>query len=118
MALRLGARLALTLAIGLATASRAGADEASAIEAGRQIAVAVCAKCHVVAEGLPVPVLRPPAPGFPDIAAAPEATEETLRAFLGRPHGDQRRLSAMPPFVLSPSQTDAVLAYLLSLKRK
>jgi len=107
-------------AVGLFLASGAGAvaNEASAIEAGRQIALAICAKCHVAAENQPAPALRPPAPSFNDIAAEPDVTEESLRVFLGRPHGEQRRMSIMPPFVLPASQVDAVVAYLLSLKRQ
>jgi len=112
------ASLGFALALVLVGVGSAAADDAAMIEAGRQLALEVCARCHVAAAGQPPPVLRPPAPSFADIAAQPDVTEASLRVFLGRPHGEQRRLSTMPPFALSPSQADAVLAYLLSLKRQ
>ena len=108
------AAFALALVLG-ATASAAAAD-AAMIEAGHKLAMKICATCHVVEEGQPKPVLHPEAPSFADIAARPDVTEAWLSAFLGHPHGAERRTSVMPPFALTPSQADEAIAYLLSLK--
>jgi mono/diheme cytochrome c family protein len=86
---------------------------------GREIALKVCAICHVVAEDQAVaPTLKPPAPSFPDIAARPAVTEAFLRDFLTKPHGQARALSAMPGFVMPSYRADAVIAYVMSLKPK
>ena len=109
-------RSALAFALALAGMGSGAADDAAMIEAGRELALEICAKCHVVAAGQPPPVLRPPAPSFSDIAARPDLDEAWLRAFLSRPHGGERRMSAMAPFLLSASQADQAIAYLMSLK--
>src|SRR5574337_1517105 len=111
------AALALTLLFN-ASALSAAAGDAAKIEAGLTLALKICAKCHVVADGQPAPVLRPPAPSFSDIAARPHTTEAQLRAFLSHPHGGERRASGMAPFALTASQTDAAVAYLMSLRRQ
>ena len=41
-----------------------------------------------------------------------------MRRFLAEAHGETRRNSAMPAFLLPGSQIDAVVAYFLSLKPK
>src|SRR5574337_522126 len=50
------AALALTLLFN-ANALSAAAGDAAKIEAGRTLALKICAKCHVVADGQPAPVL-------------------------------------------------------------
>lgn len=84
---------------------------------GREIALKVCAVCHVVADDQAVaPTLKPHAPSFAEIAARPNVTEAFLRDFLTRPHGQARALSAMPGFLMPSYQADAAIAYLMSLK--
>lgn len=77
---------------------------------GQRLAQQWCANCHAVAPGQ-----RPPtgdaAPSFPAIAALTSTTEMSLRVFLQTPHG------TMPDYQLSRAQTDAVVAYILSLGR-
>jgi mono/diheme cytochrome c family protein len=86
---------------------------------GREIALKVCAICHVVAEDQAVaPTLKPPAPSFSDIAARPAVTEAFLRDFLTKLHGQARALSAMSGFVMPSYRADAVIAYVMSLKPK
>ena len=109
-----GARLALAFVV--AETGTAAAADAALVEAGRQLSLAICAKCHALGVGQPPPVLRPPAPTFAEIAARPDIDEAWLRAFLGHPHGSERVTSTMPPFLLTASQADAAVAYLMSLK--
>ncbi len=104
------------LALACAQALPVAAGEAE-IAAGRKLALEVCASCHVVAADEPrPPVLNPPAASFADIAAAPDASAASLRKFLAEPHGVSRRDSLMPPFLLTRSQVEAAVAYLMSLK--
>jgi mono/diheme cytochrome c family protein len=110
--------LGSALAFACGQARPLAAEEAEAA-VGRKLALEVCASCHVVAaDQSSPPALRPPAPSFADIAAAPAVSAETLRKFLSEPHDASRRDSAMPPFLLPRSQVEAAVDYLLSLKRR
>jgi mono/diheme cytochrome c family protein len=110
---------ALALALPLAAVIPALGQEAGSAAAGRKLALEVCASCHVVSADQPRgPVRKPPAPSFPEIAARPDLTEATVRRFLAEAHGQARRNSAMPAFMLHGSQIDAAVAYFLSLKPK
>ena len=79
-----------------------------AMVAGAGLAREVCAECHLVAKGQ----LLDPAvgPSLFEVAAHPATTELSLRAFLQTPH------PTMPNLMLTPDETDDVIAYLLSLK--
>jgi mono/diheme cytochrome c family protein len=93
--------------------------ETGTAAAGRKLALEVCATCHVVsADQARAPVLKPPAPSFLEIAARPDLTEASVRRFLADAHGQARRNSAMPAFLLPGLKIDAVVAYFLSLKPK
>ena len=110
------AALGATLALGIVPACGQGAGTAAD---GREIALNVCAACHVVAEDQAAqPTLNPPAPNFAEIAARPNVTEAFLRDFLTEPHGQARAFSAMPGFLMPSRQADAVIAYLMSLKTR
>ena len=111
---------ALALAIALPGIVPAGAQTPASTGAeGREIALKVCASCHlVVSDQVQPPTLKPPAPPFAEIAARPNVTEATLRDFLAKPHGEARSLSAMPGFLMPSRQADAIIAYLMSLKAK
>lgn len=77
--------------------------------AGKEFALGVCAECHVVAEDQGTWPLSD-APPFRDVANEPGMTELALRAFLQTPH------RTMPNILLTPEETDNVIAYILSLK--
>jgi len=79
-----------------------------AIEGGR-FAREVCATCHEVERGR-YGVSIEGAPAFQDVADDPAATSIALRVFLQSPH------EVMPDFILSDTETDDVIAYILSLK--
>jgi mono/diheme cytochrome c family protein len=110
--------LALSLSFALGGIVPASGQEAGAVAEGREIALKVCAICHIVTEDqAQPPTLKPPAPPFADIAARPNVTEAFLRDFLTHPHGEARATSAMPGFLMPSRQADAVIAYLMSLKQ-
>ena len=109
--------VALALILALVGVMSARGQEARTVADGREIALKVCGICHVVAEDqAEPPTMKPPAPKFAEIAARPNVTETFLRDFLMKPHGEARAMSAMPGFLMSGYQTDAVIAYLMSLK--
>lgn len=75
---------------------------------GASLAREVCAKCHLVAEDQMVdPAVGP---SLFEVAEHPATTEMSLRAFLQTPH------ATMPNLMLTPEETDDVIAYLLTLK--
>lgn len=76
--------------------------------AGAGLAREVCAKCHVVAADQMIdPGIGP---SLLEVAEHPATTELSLRAFLRTPH------ATMPNLMLTPEETDDVIAYLLTLK--
>ena len=75
-----------------------------------RIAAQWCANCHAVTRSAPPPS-GDAAPGFPAIAAMPSTTETSLRVFLQSPH------AKMPNYQLSHIELDAVVAYIMSLRR-
>ncbi len=111
---------AWALAIALPGIVEAGAQTPMSRNAdGREIALKVCASCHVVvSDQIQPPTLKPPAPPFAEIAARPNVTEAFLRDFLTKPHGEARAMSAMPGFLMPSRQADAIIAYLMGLKPK
>ena len=101
------------------TIGAAGAQERKTdpVAAGRDIALKICANCHVVAQDQESPpLLKPPAPSFAEIAANPATSEASLRDFLGKPHGEARRSSKMPAFTLGDFQIAPLIAYIESLR--
>lgn len=77
--------------------------------AGRQIAARWCGTCHVT-EPEPRARASDMSLSFSAIAAMPSTTEMSLRVFLQTPH------HLMPDFQLSRQETDALIAYILSLR--
>ncbi len=114
---RLAVAAALALILAFTIPRLTLAQEAQKVADGREIALKVCAICHVVTDYQAVPpTMKPPAPRFADIAARPNVNEAFLRDFLLKPHGEARATSAMPGFLMPSYQADAVIAYLMSLK--
>ncbi len=77
---------------------------------GRQIAVTVCSSCHRVDSMRPS--TTPAAHSFEDIANLPSTTALSLNVFLRSNH------EKMPNFIVSPDESNNVIAYILSLKRR
>ena len=80
------------------------------IASGRKVAATICANCHEISPtNYPTTVIGPK---FDDIANLPSTTALSLKVFLRSSH------NRMPNFILSNDDTDDVIAYILSLKRK
>lgn len=77
--------------------------------AGERFAQEICVTCHQVERGQHGISLEG-APAFQDVADDPAITSLALRVFLRSPHEE------MPDFILSDTETDDVIAYILSLK--
>lgn len=94
----------------LAAALAATTSQAGDIAAGFKRAKEVCAKCHVVADG----VGGGGTDGAPPFATIPnelKRSEAHIKAFLSRPHG------RMPDFVMTRREIDDLTAYILSLHK-
>ena len=76
---------------------------------GQRFAEKICIECHAVGKGDYSASLQG-APGFQEIADDPAVTSLSLRVFLRTPH------EVMPDFILSETETDDVIAYILSMK--
>ena len=76
---------------------------------GEKLAREICATCHEVDKGQYVISLEG-APAFQDVADDSAMTSLALRVFLRSPH------EWMPDLMLSETETDDVIAYILSLK--
>jgi len=77
--------------------------------AGLRVASTICGNCHEIGSGTsPTTAIGPK---FEDIANLPSTTALSLRTFLRSNHGK------MPNFLLSSTDTDNVVAYILSLRR-
>jgi mono/diheme cytochrome c family protein len=74
---------------------------------GRQTAITLCASCHkVIGEKRPGDP-----PSFLDIANMPSTTALSLKVFLRSSHKE------MPNLIISNSDTDDLIAHVLSLKQ-
>jgi mono/diheme cytochrome c family protein len=76
---------------------------------GRDLALRICADCHVVA---PQQTRSPTdgAPPFAERARDPAITPLSLRVFLQTPH------KQMPDLILTRTEIDDLIAYILSLR--
>ena len=77
--------------------------------AGRRIATELCGDCHEVRAPFPAFYRYPPT--FEEIAKRPSTTRLALKVFLQSNH------TIMPNFIVSKSDADDIIAYILSLKR-
>jgi cytochrome c len=77
--------------------------------AGHDLALAVCANCHLVQEGQRKPAMDS-VPSFEAVAHDPKMTDERLHGFLNRPH------PPMPNIELSRQQIEDVVAYLETVR--
>jgi cytochrome c2 len=79
-------------------------------EAGRLYVRQMCSPCHAVTAEQTAQRFIVIAPDFETIANTPGLTANALRAFLQTPH------PKMPNPILTPEQSDDVIAFLLSLR--
>jgi cytochrome c len=85
------------------------APESDSAASGHKLAEAWCKACHAI-EPRTAGTLAG-APDFATVANQPSTTELALKVFLRSSH------PSMPNLVLTPEQTDAIVSYILSLKR-
>lgn len=102
---------AALVVLAVLAAGPAMAQQADAVSSGRALALQLCSGCHFVEAGQRVPHAVG-APPFPQVATDPEMTEFRLRNFLRTPH------PVMPMLILSPEETDSVIAFIASLKKR
>ena len=87
------------------------AESASDTSTGYRSAERVCGECHAVGRGETASP-HPQAPPFTTVANAPGRTETSLRVWFQSPH------RSMPDFSLGETDSNALVAYILSLKQK
>jgi mono/diheme cytochrome c family protein len=102
--------LSLVIAGALAIPAEALAQPDNRHSLGRQVALELCSSCHRVTEGQ----LRPGggAASFFAIANLPSTTALSLKVFLRSNH------KGMPNLIVSEPDSDALIDYILSLKRR
>lgn len=104
----------LTGAAATARESKATAE----VQAGREVALHVCAVCHTVSAGPQLkPYKEPPAPNFSKIANRPDTTAESLLAFLKTKHQSVANWREMAGVKRTDEQDRAVVDYIMSLRK-
>ena len=84
-------------------------SESGSITPGYQIAITICGNCHEDPTSSRKTAIGPK---LEDIANLPSTTAQSLREFLGSRH------KRMPNFIISGADTEDIVAYILTLKRK
>ena len=102
--------LSLFIAAALAVPLEARAQPDNRHSLGRQIAMELCSSCHRVTEGQPL--LRQNVASFFAIANLPSTTALSLKVFLRSNH------KGMPNLIVSGSDSEKLIDYILSLKRQ
>ena len=92
------------------TISVAALAQSGESAAGRRLATELCGDCHQARP--PFPLLYRYPPSFKDIAKLPSTTRLSLKVFLRSSH------KQMPNFIISKSDTDNIIDYIISLKRQ
>ncbi len=109
--------LGLLWAVALPIAASAQDDiQAFDVVQGQRLAVLICANCHVVPNQRGVPLLRPPASSFEEIAQRSYITSDWIRNFLRTTHRDELSPSGMPDPMLIDQHINQITAYLMSIK--
>ena len=90
------------------TTLAAGQEPGGNVADGRRLAERWCSSCHLLDAGGTRP--GSDAPTFRQVAQLPSTTALALRAFLRTTHG------GMPDIVLTPAETDDLIAFIMSLK--
>jgi hypothetical protein len=101
--------LSLFIVAALAVPVEALAQPANRHSLGRQVAIELFSSCHQVIEGRPRP--RQNVASFFAIANLPSTTAISLKVFLRSNH------KGMPDLIVSESDSDDLIDYILSLKR-
>jgi mono/diheme cytochrome c family protein len=109
--------VALCVAAGPAGSQNAGNQDD--VRQGHDLAVKICAYCHVAAnDQANEPLLEPPAPSFESIAQRKTLDFASAQTFLTTTHRDISNPKGMPNPQLLDYQVKQVAAYLLSLRKQ
>ena len=104
-------RTALRTLLLLVTAAPVSAqDMVGDPDGGRRLAEEACVLCHTVSPGDRTYTLIG-APPFQAVADDPAVTSASLRLFLQTPH------ETMPDLILTATETDDIVAYILGMKK-
>jgi mono/diheme cytochrome c family protein len=103
------ARRVILAAVLVVTGLRAYAQDGD-VDAGHAFAREACNACHMVEAEQRAPRLIAIGPSFRDIANTGGITATALRVFLTTSH------PKMPNLILTPKETQDVIAYILSLR--
>jgi mono/diheme cytochrome c family protein len=107
---------ALIIAPNMVWAQTSSSDD---VQAGKRLAIMICAACHVASLDQPnEPILQPPAPDFASIAQRGSISADSLRNFLTITHRDIGNPKGMPNPQLADYQTKEIVSYLLSLRKQ
>lgn len=101
--------ISLIIAAALMVPNEGFAQSPNRNSLGRQVAIELCSSCHRVTEEQPLP--NQDIASFFAIANIPSTTALSLTVFLQSNH------KRMPNFIISQSDTDSVVEYILSLKQ-
>ena len=102
--------LSLFIAAALAVPAQALVQPDNRHSLGRQVALELCSSCQRVTEGQPRPGNG--VASFFAIANLPSTTALSLKVFLRSNH------KGMPNLIVSESDSDKLIDYILSLKRR
>ncbi len=80
--------------------------------AGFRLAAEYCATCHQIAPDASAQRPENKAPSFVDVGRMASTTELSIKVFLRSSH------PTMPNVMLTPEETDAIAAYIVSLAKK
>ena len=103
-------RVFVSVLIASLALSNAALAQSGERAAGRRLATELCGDCHQVRPPFPNFYRHPPT--FEEIAKLPSTTGLSLKVFLQSNH------TTMPNFIVSKSDADDIIAYILSLKRQ
>jgi mono/diheme cytochrome c family protein len=101
--------LALLLLLRMHGAAAQAQDLVGDVAAGRRLVAAWCSECHALVSGT---AAGKGGPAFTAIANMPSTTALSLRVFLQSSH------RTMPNLIIGRTETDDLIAYILSLKAK
>ena len=110
---RMMAALAAMFALGACVHGAEPQEQAGSNRIGKNVARNLCIGCHDISDEYRAPPPRVPGapPAFITIASAPRLDMKHLTQFVRFPHGE------MDNVMLTRKETQAVVAYILSLKR-
>lgn len=105
--------LAVLIALGACVSGPEPEEQPGSHRVGKNVASNLCAGCHDVSDEYRAPPPRVPGqpPAFITVASSPRLDMKHLTRFVRFPHGE------MDNVALTRKETDAVVGYILSLKR-